>query len=122
MYNIIYIADNDIDIMDIPISEYDTTSEIPAEPVNKDTGSEVSFLAGKLFVSFGTLLICIAVFIVFAFLLKKKIAPTESEIVYEETGPMESEEVLERKSPTTLNTPSSINKCIRTFLENTRHI
>ena len=126
MLNVIYIANNEADVVDIPITEYDAVAEVQQNSASNKAPSELSFVAGKLFVSFGALLICIAIFLVLAFLYKRKLAKN-SGVVEDEDFPLAEEELPQPKvqvqsSASTLNTPSSVNKCIRSFLENTRDL
>lgn len=126
MLNVIYIANNEADVVDIPISEYEAVAEVQQNSASNKAPSELSFVAGKLFVSFGALLICIAIFLVLAFLYKRKLTKT-SGIIDDAGFPLEKEELPQPKaqvqsSASTLNTPNSLNKCIRSFLENTRDV
>ena len=126
MLNVIYIANNEADVVDIPITEYDAVAEVQQNSASNKAPSELSFVAGKLLVSFGALLICIAIFLVLAFLYKRKLAKN-SGVVEDDDFPLAEEELPQPKvqvqsSASTLNTPSSVNKCIRSFLENTRDL
>lgn len=126
MLNVIYIANNEADIVDIPITEYDALAEVQQNSASNKAPSELSFVAGKLFVSFGALLICIAIFLVLAFLYKRKLTKNSGG-VDDVDFPLAEEEVPPQKvqlqsNASTLNTPNSVNKCIRSFLENTRDL
>ncbi len=135
MHNIILIAENmpNEDLNGLPVIEYQNGPDIPPLPENAKTvetvetvetpaqnHSEMSFVLQKLFLSFGALLICIAIFIVLAYFFKRKVSPNDE--VYTEEAPSQPEEDFEDEIPSVLNTPGNINKCIRTFLENTRNI
>ena len=126
MLNVIYIANNEADVVDIPITEYDAVAEVQQNSASNKAPSELSFVAGKLFVSFGALLICIAIFLVFAFLYKRKLAKNPG-VVEKVDFPLAAEEVPQPKvqvqsNASALNTPNSVNKCIRSFLENTKDL
>jgi len=126
----IYIADNNnTDMFDIEIPAFDTGSEIPPPPDFQNQPSEMQNFAAKSFTSFGAMFVCIAIFLIIVWIIKKKKAQTNS--VYEnEEEPGENYEQIEEAEPeepvqaikksSNLNTPSSIHKCILSFLENTK--
>lgn len=144
MNNSIYIAENNKDMFNIDIPAFDAGDvsnyvETPAS-MPEPQPSEFDFVMNKSLTSFGAMAICIVVFILFALMLKKK-KPVEEvytppvEIkndtknyereVREEVSPEENnnEATLYRyssKKRSSLSTPTSINRCIRAFLENTK--
>ncbi len=126
MYNIILIADNETDLMGFPVEEYTSASEVSPEENITGENTEMSFVAGKLLVSFGALIVCIVLFLAFVLLFKKKLSKRDSLDEYDEYDEQAEEEGTEMQEqnriPTTLNTPSSVKQCIRTFLENTRNL
>ena len=138
----IYIEPNSDEIIDIDVPTFDTGAVESGTlvPVSNVNTNEMNVVANKAFVSFGTMLLCIVIFLVFAYFFKKK---NFSELFYHfqtklqeyipSKGTSEEIESTEQKqsvktsqySPrpkkrSTLNTPTSISKCIRAFLENTK--
>ncbi len=136
MYNVVLVAENNPG--GLPAVEFESAGEIPPLPENAETvettespqmqeHSEASFIMEKLFISFGALLICIVIFIVLAFIFKRKLADKNKIYPDENVSPQsednsQSEDNYEDDIPTVLSTPAGINKCIRAFLENTRDI
>ena len=120
MHKIIYIAENETDLMGLPINS-NNINEVKEGVVGNRANSEASFLVGKLVISFGSLIICIVLFLIFMLIWKKRINDKEESKDYK-TEIFENEEETEEKDPINLNTPKNINKCIRTFLENTKNI
>lgn len=142
--NYIYIADNSSnDIFNIEIPAFDAGSEIPPPPdsygkTSYSQQSEFNDFAGKSFTSFGTMAVCIVIFLVIVLILKKR--KNNANIAYEEEAPVEDKQQDENdkleteeipkpsivppvqglKKFSSLNTPSSIHKCILSFLENTK--
>lgn len=142
--NYIYIADNSSnDIFNIEIPAFDAGSEIPPPPdsygkTSYSQQSEFNDFTGKSFTSFGTMAVCIVIFLIIVFILKKRktnanIAYEDETSVYEqqqdENDKIDTEEIPKSsivptvqglKKSSSLNTPSSIHKCILSFLENTK--
>ncbi len=124
----IYIADNNnTDMFDIEIPAFDTGSEIPPLPDIQNEQSEMQSFAAKSFTSFGAMFICIAIFLIIVLIIKKKKSKTDSVYEKEETSDENYEQMEETEEPvvaitksSNLNTPSSIHKCILSFLENTK--
>ena len=139
MNNTIYIAnDNDNFSIDIPSFDVGATSTGYVESQHQ-YDSEVS--SNKTLTSFSVMAICIVVFVIFVLLLRKRNVQQEE---YEPivSGKIERREKVENKSQeqnndveersetalyrhnskrrSSLSTPSSINKCIKAFLENTK--
>ncbi len=92
-------------------------------PVKKEAG----VIAEKAFISFGTMLICIALFIVIALFFKKKQTQNQQDIyTYKEPEKVQNDEPEYIQSPvrkiktSKLNTPTSIHQCILSFLEITK--
>lgn len=145
MSNSIYIAENSKDMFNIDIPAFDagdvtTTVESPA-PMPEPQPSEFDFVLNKSLTSFGVTAICIVVFILFALMLKKKnpveesYVPHVSRTVEPKKQPIEVKEEIQQeedrtaehalyryssKKRSSLSTPTSINRCIRAFLENTK--
>lgn len=144
MSNPIYIAENSKDMFNIDIPAFDagdvTTTVAPPAPMPKPQPSEFDFVLNKSLTSFGVTAICIVVFILFALMLRKKTpaqetyTPHVSRVVEPKKEVVEVQEEVqheeERNEPTlyrysskkrsSLSTPTSINRCIRAFLENTK--
>lgn len=129
MNNHIYIADNPTDDMfDIVPPSFDTGTALPPPPVKE--ASEMDTFMAKSFTSFGVMAICIVVIIILALFIKKKKNTNEeftiSNINTNEESKQE-EEIIEtpivqtkKRKPSKLRTPNTLNKCIKSFLENTK--
>lgn len=124
----IYINENNKDMFNINIPSFETGAVVPPPPVASTTQqSEFDSFTAKSFVSFGTMAICIVVFLILAFIFKKR---NKNKIDEEyTTSQAENEEpeteyipqpIVSNKKKSYLNTPSSIHKCIKSFLENTK--
>ena len=124
----IQINENNKDMFNINIPSFDAGMEVPAPPVSQPT--EIESFASKSLISFGTMAICIIIFLILIFIFKRKKELTNT-ITYnienenndtinnnEETP--EKNFVAQKKINSYLNTPSSIQKCIKSFLENTK--
>ena len=134
-------ANSSKDIFNIEIPTFDTgaISTGTVAPEKNVSSSELGFVANKSLISFGIMFICILVFVILALLFKnaKKVEPRQRQVperkryysekvrqervenVYEEP---KNENHLYRNSSkkrSSLSTPTSVNKCIRLFLENT---
>ena len=126
----IQINVNNKDMFNINIPSFDAGTVVPSPPVSQP--SELENFTEKSIVSFGTMAICILLFLVFIFIFKRKRKSSETADYYNEE--IENKNTNERKedenneyklsqeikSKTYLNTPSSIHKCIKSFLENTK--
>ncbi len=116
----IHIADNNIKNFQIP--SFDTGIEIlPPPQENFNAQSELSFVSNKLFISFGTMIICAIIIICSLLLLRKRF---QSDIKNEEDSVAIHNEIIEKNSGKKhnkkLNTPYTIKECILSFLENTK--
>ena len=141
----IYVADNNnTDMFDIQIPSFDTGSELPLPVVSSRQTSEFESFANKSLISFGTMLICIVIFLVIVLIIKKrkskadyqtnnyqtdylgvndKSAKTKSMAegeMADDTPIPEPAVIPQTKKSLNLNTPGSIHKCILSFLENTK--
>ena len=135
-------ADNSKDIFNIDIPAFDsgamaTRTVVPDENVYR---SEYDAVANKSFISFGVMLLCILIFLFFVFIFKKRQSsqnvsvpsPERRKYSYENQNAeqIENRYVAEEKEQpsyrynskkrSSLSTPTSINKCIKSFLENTK--
>lgn len=135
MNNYTYIANESRDMFDIAIPAFDagTITESPSLN-NYEKPSELEQFAAKSFTSFGTMAICIVVILIIAFIIKKKkdsdvdyntsdvigYKQQPEEIIQEEEIETEFVQNTSERKRTLLNTPSSIHKCIISFLENTK--
>ena len=144
--NIILIAENnndmfenDIQVLEPPVPEENHAQELPQLPESEPAvyygteeppKTEMQTLAHKAFISFGLMAIFIVLILIFAFFYKKRKEAREEEI-YEESQTTEQAKTEEAEpeyvqSPvrkiksSKLNTPSSIHKCIVSFLEITK--
>lgn len=143
MNNSIYIASNNKDMFNIEIPRFDsgavTTGSVA--PESNSSYSEFGVVANKSIISFGVMIFCIFIFLLFVFIFKnskktqvpqrqiqerrkyntqERVCVEQSEEIYEQR---QNETALYRhnsKKRSSLSTPTSINKCIRAFLENTR--
>ncbi|MBQ8887670.1 MAG: hypothetical protein IJY61_08225 [Candidatus Gastranaerophilales bacterium] len=141
MNNSIYIAQNNKDTLNInSIRAFDTGAISSAinTPVSNDTGYDESEFSNNstFFLSF--IFIIFVIFLVLAFIFKKKNNSAEKKYNVgsrkerrEYVREVASDEVSEQREKTSLyrynsnrktslSTPTSINKCIRAFLENTQ--
>ena len=141
MNNSIYISANSKDMFNIEIPTFDsgaiaTSSVAPEKFV---THSEFDVVANKSLISFGVMLVSIVVFLIIVLIFKNKKQPVvepkqfnerrryHSEKVHNGRVEQEQEELKENtiyrhssKKRSSLSTPTSINKCIKSFLENTK--
>ncbi len=123
--NYIIAANSDLFNTVIPElpKETETTVSVSSEPLNLESeqssaaNSELSFVMGKIAISFGVMFLCILVIYGFYFFYKKRIKPDNNNYEYIETSNIKHNK---RKRKNTLSTPASINQCIRAFLENTK--
>lgn len=143
MNNSIYISANSKDMFNIEIPKFDsgavTTSSVA--PESNSLSSEFGVVANKSVISFGVMIFCILFFLLLVFIFKnskktqisqrqiperrkyntqERISVEQREEIYEQ---QRNETALYRHSSkrrSSLSTPTSINKCIRAFLENTR--
>ena len=141
MNNSTYISANSENMFDIAIPTFDSgaISTSSVAPEKNVSSSEFSVVANKSLISFGVMLVCIIVFLIFVLLFKNKKQevveykqPPERKRYQEEKN--RNEQVIEEyeqyqehsvyrhsaKKRSSLSTPTSINKCIKAFLENTR--
>ena len=138
MNNSIYIAQNNKDTLNIPSFDTGAISAAINTPVPSDTGFDESGLSDNstFFLSF--IFILFVVFLILAFVFRKKSNDTEikyntnsrrerreyvREVAQEQVVEQSEKTSLYRHSSnkkTSLSTPTSINKCIRAFLENTK--
>ena len=144
--NIILIAENDIEniendiqVLEPPVPEYDNSHELPelpaAEPAvyygtEEPPKTEMQTIAHKAFISFGLMAVFIVLILLFAFFYKKRKEAREEEIYeeYQTTEQAKTEEAepeyiqspVRKIKSSKLNTPSSIHKCIVSFLEITK--
>ena len=144
MNNSTYISANSENMFDIAIPTFDSgaISTGSVAPEKNVSTSEFSVVANKSLISFGVMLVCIIVFLIFVLIFKnKKQEVVEYKQSPERKGYQEeknrNEQVIEEyeqyeqyqehsvyrhssKKRSSLSTPTSINKCIKAFLENTR--
>lgn len=143
MSSSIYIAENNKDMFNIDIPAFDagdvsTSVETPAS-VPETQPTELNLFLDKSLTSFGVMVICIVVFILFAMMLKKKkpiedvyVPPVRNTVEHKrQINEVQEEQVVEDRNDMTLyhhsskkrsslSTPTSINRCIKAFLENTK--
>ena len=124
----IQINENNKDMFNLNIPSFDTGVEIPSPPVSEP--SEIETFASKSLISFGTMAICIVLFLVIAFIFKRKkefSSNLDYNIENENQNTIENSQdnnivsnIASKNRNSYLNTPSSIQKCIKSFLENTK--
>ncbi|HIS88289.1 TPA: hypothetical protein IAA87_02520 [Candidatus Avigastranaerophilus faecigallinarum] len=124
----IQINENNKDMFNINIPSFDAGTEIPSPPVSQP--SEIETFTSKSITSFGTMAICIVLFLVIAFIFKRKkefSSNLDYNIENENQNTIENSQdnnivsnIASKNRNSYLNTPSSIQKCIKSFLENTK--
>ena len=124
----IQINENNKDMFNINIPSFDAGTEIPSPPVPQP--SEIETFTSKSITSFGTMAICIVLFLVIAFIFKRKkefSSNLDYNIENENQNTIENSQdnnivsnIASKNRNSYLNTPSSIQKCIKSFLENTK--
>ncbi len=146
--NIILIAENNTDMFENDVQVFEPTAEIPEAsnqtelpslpevPASTYTASEMpknsemQTVAQKAMISFGVMTLCIVFILLIAFIIKKRsgIISTDNYEEYKETETAKKEETqpeyiqspVRKNKISKLNTPSSIHKCIISFLEITK--
>ena len=145
--NIILIAENNTDMFENDIQVFEPTAEIPESSTQTELpslpetpastytasempkNSEMQTVAQKAMISFGVMALCIVFILLVAFIIKKKnivISNKDEEFKEEENTKKEEAQPEYIQSPvrknkiSKLNTPSSIHKCIISFLEITK--
>lgn len=129
MNNHIYIADNITDDMfNTIVPSFDTEVELPPPPVSS-AHSEMDTFANKSFTSFGVMGICIVIILLLAFIIKKRKNTAETIVASDVNNKDEIEQEQEiemqpiqtkRRRTSKLRTPTTLAKCIKSFLENTK--
>ncbi len=124
----IQINENNKDMFNINIPSFDAGMEVPSPPTSKP--SEIESFTSKSLTSFGTMAICIIIFLILIFIFKRKKEfintinyNTENDnnnTINDNKENSEKNFVPQKKINSYLNTPSSIQKCIKSFLENTK--
>lgn len=140
MNNIVANSSKDIFNIEIPSFDSGAITTQAVAPEKNVSNSEFAVIANKSFLSFGIMLLCILIFLIFVFLYKKKQTPQISNIQtlerkktsfekekieqvrdrYDFQQNESSSQRYNSKKRSSLSTPTSINKCIKAFLENTR--
>ncbi len=124
----IQINENNKDMFNLNIPAFDAGTVVPSPPVSQP--SELETFASKSITSFGTMAICIILFLVVVFILRRK-KEASSTLDYNlknvNQNTIENSDVnntanniSSNNKNSYLNTPSSIQKCIKSFLENTK--
>ena len=124
----IQINENNKDMFNLNIPSFDTGVEIPSPQVSKP--SEIETFASKSLISFGTMAICLVIFLIIAFIFKRKrefSTVQNYDIENKNTNTIDnvdknslSNSITYKNINSYLNTPSRIQKCIKSFLENTK--
>lgn len=124
----ITINENNKDMFNINIPSFDTGGAVPPPPVSSAVQtSEFESFTEKSLVSFSTMAICIVIFLIIVFIIKKRNSSAiNTEREYKQEQNIENDNdyihqpIIQNKRKSYLSTPSSIHKCIKSFLENTK--